>query len=76
MDIARSRDTKRRTAHPEGRPGENLGAAHKVLNPLSPVEAMELLIERLAKTQSNGECLAKMSQLESIRPISSARLRR
>jgi transcription termination factor Rho len=35
----------------------------KVLNPLSPVEAMELLIERLAKTQSNGEFLAKMSQL-------------
>jgi transcription termination factor Rho len=35
----------------------------KVLNPLSPVEAMELLIERLAKAQSNGEFLAKMSQL-------------
>jgi len=35
----------------------------KVLNPLSPVEAMELLIERLAKTMSNGEFLAKMSQL-------------
>jgi len=35
----------------------------KVLNPLSPVEAMELLIERLAKAQSNSEFLAKMSQL-------------
>src|SRR5438034_315446 len=35
----------------------------KVLNPLSPVEAMELLIERLAKTQANSEFLAKMSQL-------------
>jgi len=35
----------------------------KVLNPLSPVEAMELLIERLAKAQTNGEFLAKMSQL-------------
>jgi transcription termination factor Rho len=35
----------------------------KVLNPLSPVEAMELLIERLQKTQTNGEFLAKMSQL-------------
>jgi transcription termination factor Rho len=35
----------------------------KVLNPLSPVEAMELLIERLAKTQTNGEFLAKMSSL-------------
>ena len=35
----------------------------KVLNPLSPVEAMELLIERLAKAQTNSEFLAKMSQL-------------
>ena len=35
----------------------------KVLNPLSPVEAMELLIERLAKTTANSEFLAKMSQL-------------
>ncbi|HEX3351738.1 MAG TPA: transcription termination factor Rho [Terriglobales bacterium] len=35
----------------------------KVLNPLSPVEAMELLIERLAKAQTNGEFLAKMSSL-------------
>jgi transcription termination factor Rho len=35
----------------------------KVLNPLSPVEAMELLIERLAKAQTNTEFLAKMSQL-------------
>jgi transcription termination factor Rho len=35
----------------------------KVLNPLSPVEAMELLIERLAKAQTKGEFLAKMSQL-------------
>jgi transcription termination factor Rho len=35
----------------------------KVLNPLSPVEAMELLIERLAKTQTNGEFLAKMNSL-------------
>jgi transcription termination factor Rho len=35
----------------------------KVLNPLSPVEAMELLIERLAKAQTNTEFLAKMSSL-------------
>jgi len=35
----------------------------KVLNPLSPVEAMELIIERLAKAQANSEFLAKMSQL-------------
>jgi transcription termination factor Rho len=35
----------------------------KVLNPLSPVEAMELLIERLAKATTNSEFLAKMSSL-------------
>ena len=35
----------------------------KVLNPLSPVEAMELLIERLAKAGTNSEFLAKMTQL-------------
>jgi transcription termination factor Rho len=35
----------------------------KVLNPLSPVEAMELLIDKLAKTRSNGEFLSNMSAL-------------
>jgi transcription termination factor Rho len=34
-----------------------------VLNPLSPVEAMELLIDKLSKTQSNGQFLANMSSL-------------
>jgi transcription termination factor Rho len=35
----------------------------RVLNPLSPVEAMELLTERMAKTRSNAEFLANMSSL-------------
>jgi transcription termination factor Rho len=35
----------------------------KVLNPLSPVEAMELLIDKLSKTKSNGEFLANMRSL-------------
>jgi len=35
----------------------------KVLNPLSPVEAMELLIDKLSKTKSNSEFLANMSAL-------------
>src|SRR5437867_2025472 len=34
----------------------------KVLNPLSVVEAMELLTEKLEKTKSNGEFLNMMSQ--------------
>jgi transcription termination factor Rho len=33
----------------------------KVLNPLSPVEAMELMLERLAKTKSNNNFLDSMS---------------
>jgi transcription termination factor Rho len=34
----------------------------KVLNPLSTVEAMELLIEKLEKTKSNADFLSMMSQ--------------
>jgi transcription termination factor Rho len=33
----------------------------KVLNPLSTVEAMELLLEKMGKTKTNGEFLASMS---------------
>ncbi|MBP1603403.1 MAG: rho 2 [Acidobacteria bacterium] len=33
----------------------------KVLTPLSPVEAMELLLSKMAKTQSNAEFLASMN---------------
>ncbi|NQW04124.1 MAG: transcription termination factor Rho [Acidobacteria bacterium] len=35
----------------------------KVLNPLSPVEAMELLIDKLAKTKSNAEFLSAMQKM-------------
>ncbi len=33
----------------------------RVLNPLSPVETMELLLDKLSKTRSNAEFLASMS---------------
>jgi transcription termination factor Rho len=33
----------------------------KVLNPLSPTESMELLLDKLAKTRSNAEFLASMN---------------
>ena len=33
----------------------------KVLNPLSPVESMELIIDKLAKSKSNQEFLSSMS---------------
>ena len=42
---------------------QGIWVLRKVLNPLSPVEAIELLIELLAKAGSNSEFLAKMSQL-------------
>jgi transcription termination factor Rho len=32
-----------------------------VLSPLSPVETMELLLDKLGKTRSNSEFLAAMS---------------
>jgi transcription termination factor Rho len=35
----------------------------KVLNPLSPVEAMELLLERMGKTKSNSDFLAAMQKM-------------
>jgi transcription termination factor Rho len=34
----------------------------KVLNPLSPVEAMELLLSKMGKTKNNAEFLASMAQ--------------
>ena len=33
----------------------------KVLTPLSPSEAMELLLSRMSKTKTNGEFLASMA---------------
>ena len=34
----------------------------KVLNPLSPVEAMELLLDKMGKTRTNAEFLASMQK--------------
>jgi transcription termination factor Rho len=36
-------------------------ALSNVLNPLPPVETMELLLDKLGKTRSNGEFLGSMS---------------
>ncbi|PYX08046.1 MAG: transcription termination factor Rho [Acidobacteria bacterium] len=62
IDIQRSGTRKEELLIPK-EDLQRIWVLRKVLNPLSPVEAMELLIERLAKTVSNGEFLAKMSQL-------------
>jgi len=42
---------------------QRIWVLRKVLNPLSPVEAMELLIDKLSKTKSNAEFLSNMSSL-------------
>jgi len=41
---------------------DRIWVLRRVLNPLSPVEQMELVLERLEKTKSNGEFLASMNQ--------------
>jgi transcription termination factor Rho len=35
----------------------------KVLTPLSPVEAMELLLDKMGKTKSNNEFLSAMQKM-------------
>ena len=35
----------------------------KVFNPLSPVEAMELLLDKMGKTKSNADFLASMQKM-------------
>ena len=56
--------------HAQGRtadlPREDLNriwVLRKVLNPLSPVEAMELLLDKMAKTKSNADFLAAMQKM-------------
>jgi len=60
IDITRSGTRKEELLLPR----EELNRVYvlrKVLNPLSPVESMELLIDKLAKTRSNAEFLGAMS---------------
>jgi transcription termination factor Rho len=60
IDITRSGTRKEELLLPR----EELNRVYvlrKVLNPLSPVESMELLIDKLAKTRSNAEFLSAMS---------------
>jgi len=42
---------------------QRIWVLRRVLNPLSPVEAMELLIDKLSKTRANGDFLSNMSSL-------------
>ena len=51
------------TCHRRFQQWQRRGVLRKVLNPLSPVEAMELLIDKLSKTKANSEFLSNMSAL-------------
>ncbi|HEY1262076.1 MAG TPA: transcription termination factor Rho [Terriglobales bacterium] len=62
IDIQRSGTRKEELLIPKD-DLQRIWVLRKVLNPLSPVEAMELLIDKLSKTKSNGEFLSNMSSL-------------
>jgi transcription termination factor Rho len=62
IDIMRSGTRKEELLIPK-EDLQRIWVLRRVLNPLSPVEAMELLIDKLSKTKNNGEFLANMSSL-------------
>ena len=62
IDIQRSGTRKEELLIPK-EDLQRIWVLRKVLNPLSPVEAMELLIDKLNKTRANGEFLSNMSSL-------------
>jgi transcription termination factor Rho len=62
IDIQRSGTRKEELLIPK-EDLQRIWVLRKVLNPLSPVEAMELLISRLEKVRNNAEFLLNMNQL-------------
>jgi transcription termination factor Rho len=60
IDISRSGTRKEELLLPKDELNR-VWILRKVLNPLSPVESMELLIDKLSKTRSNQEFLGAMS---------------
>jgi transcription termination factor Rho len=62
IDIQRSGTRKEELLIPK-EDLQRVWVLRKVLNPLSPVEAMELLISRLEKVRNNAEFLQNMNQL-------------
>ena len=62
IDIQRSGTRKEELLIPK-EDLQRIFVLRRVLNPLSPVEAMELLITRLEKTRNNAEFLTNMNQL-------------
>ncbi|MGA9980552.1 MAG: transcription termination factor Rho [Candidatus Sulfotelmatobacter sp.] len=62
IDIQRSGTRKEELLIPK-EDLQRIWILRKVLNPLSPVEAMELLVEKMGKAKSNSEFLATMNTL-------------
>jgi transcription termination factor Rho len=62
IDIQRSGTRKEELLIPK-EDLQRIWILRKVLNPLSPVEAMELLTDKLSKTRNNSEFLHNMSSL-------------
>ncbi len=62
IDIQRSGTRKEELLIPK-EDLQRIWVLRKVLNPLSPTEAMELLIDKLSKTRANSEFLSNMSAL-------------
>jgi transcription termination factor Rho len=60
MDINRSATRKEELLVPKDELNR-IWVLRKVLSPLSPVESMELIIDKLSKTNSNAQFLASMS---------------
>ncbi len=62
IDIQKS-GTRKEELLIEGDDLNRVWVLRKVLNPLSPVEAMELLLDKMGKTKSNGDFLASMQKM-------------
>ncbi len=62
IDIQKS-GTRKEELLIEGDDLNRVWVLRKVLNPLSPVEAMELLLDKMGKTKSNADFLASMQKM-------------
>src|SRR5207245_9716552 len=68
IDIQRSGTRKEELLIPK-EDLQRIWVLRKVLNPLCPVEAMELLIDKLSKTRANGQLLSTSWTLEAPRML-------
>lgn len=63
IDVKKSNTRKEELLLPQDEL-QRIWILRKVLNELNPTEAMELLVDRLAKTKNNAEFLASMNKME------------